>query len=353
MIALPATFGELAEKVIKSLPSAPQVHFVADTYKRDSIKATERSRRGEGDKFLLKGPSTKLPKDWKGFLKNGENKNQLVKFLLSEWRKDIFATVLLDKKLFVNSCTECMLLTSADGKTVECQPINELFSSQEEADTRIILHAIYHSESALTEESIIVRSSDTDVLLLLLYFSSRIGRDIYLDVGVGNNRRLLPITSMATDLGPGMCEIYLGLHAFTGCDSTSSFVTKGKIRPVNTLKRNPQLQPAFKKLGRPDLDTDTEDQLEHFVCCLYGRPKSKSINKTRYDLLRQKFDVGRQRGPLLSNYNGTDLSLLPPCKSSLKMHMQRANYQVGMNHLRDSNVNITCAIDYAGTLGSY
>lgn len=78
LVALPQTFGELAEKVMKILPSGPEVHFVADTYKVDSIKSTERSRRGEGETFLLKGPSTKIPRDWRGFLKHGHNKNQLV-----------------------------------------------------------------------------------------------------------------------------------------------------------------------------------------------------------------------------------------------------------------------------------
>ena len=34
-----------------------------------------------------------------------------------------------------------------------------------------------------------------------------------------------------------------------------------------------------------------------------------------------------KQGMLLSCYDGVDLSLLPPCRSSLKMHIRRANYQ--------------------------
>ena len=30
---------------------------------------------------------------------------------------------------------------------------------------------------------------------------------------------------------------------------------------------------------------------------------------------------------LLSNYSGVDMSLLPPCRDSLRMHIKRANYQ--------------------------
>ena len=30
---------------------------------------------------------------------------------------------------------------------------------------------------------------------------------------------------------------------------------------------------------------------------------------------------------LLSSYNGVDMSLLPPCKDALRMHIRHANYQ--------------------------
>ena len=30
---------------------------------------------------------------------------------------------------------------------------------------------------------------------------------------------------------------------------------------------------------------------------------------------------------MLSSYNGIDISLLPPCRDALKMHIRRANYQ--------------------------
>ena len=106
LVALPQTFGELAEKVMKIFPSGPEVHFVADTYKVDSIKSTERSRRGEGEAFLLKGPSTKIPRDWRGFLKHGHNKNQLAKFLLSEWSKNDYANVLHSLSL-LNQSASC------------------------------------------------------------------------------------------------------------------------------------------------------------------------------------------------------------------------------------------------------
>ena len=55
-------------------------------------------------------------------------------------------------------------------KVVRCpdkQELPMLSSNQEEADTRLILHAI---DLAKTHQRIIIRCDDTDVLVLLLYY---------------------------------------------------------------------------------------------------------------------------------------------------------------------------------------
>jgi len=45
--------------------------------------------------------------------------------------------------------------------------LEEMFSSQEEADTRLVLHAIKLSRD---HQRIIIRCDDTDVLVLLVYY---------------------------------------------------------------------------------------------------------------------------------------------------------------------------------------
>ena len=79
---MPENFGELAEKIFSLLPKSTRVDFVTDTYNDISIKSAERSRRGVSDAFLLKGPLTKNPTDWKGFLCNGQNKIAVRKLIL-------------------------------------------------------------------------------------------------------------------------------------------------------------------------------------------------------------------------------------------------------------------------------
>ncbi|KAL8619062.1 hypothetical protein ACOMHN_020760 [Nucella lapillus] len=325
LTALPSTFAELADKVLRCLPASTRVDFVADTYHPDSIKMMKRIRRGQSETFLLSGPNTKVPRDWKKFLSNGENKNQLIEFLLSEWMKDCYAEKLLNKQLYVTSGTKCFRLTSMDGKCTQGHPVPELESTQEEADTRIILHC-FHQDSSTEPEGIIIRSIDTDVFVLLLHFSSQFNKKVYMDTGTGNHRRMICMSDLAASYDKDFCEALLGIHAFSGCDSTSSFITKGKKTVIKTVSKHKVFQDTFCSLGRQSLSSDTLESLEHFVCCLYNRPKVKYVNQLRFDLLKEKFDT--KKGPLLACYNGTDLSLLPPCQCTLQMHIQRVHYQV-------------------------
>ena len=60
--------------------------------------------------------------------------------------------------------TGCHVLSSSG----VVQPISELESTQEEADTRMLLHSLHAARSRFT--SVVIVSEDTDVLVLLLAF---------------------------------------------------------------------------------------------------------------------------------------------------------------------------------------
>lgn len=197
---------------------------------------------------------------------------------------------------------------------------------QEEADTRIILHCCHIATHCTDSSAIIVRSPDTDVFLLLMKFSQNIRIPLIMDTGVADKRRLIDIRSAVQSIGNDLCNALLSLHAFTGCDTISSFVRKGKVGPLRVLQKNPQYIPVFKGLGTsPTVTPGQFDDLEAFTCLLYGaRSGIKDINKLRYTMFMTRFTPKNQ---LLSSESGIDLSLLPPCRSSLRMHVVRANYQ--------------------------
>ena len=47
--------------------------------------------------------------------------------------------------------------------------------------------------------------------------------------------RYIDITKIVCAIGLQVCKALLGLHAFTGCDSVSSFAGIGKVKPLKIL----------------------------------------------------------------------------------------------------------------------
>ncbi len=124
------------------------------------------------------------------------------------------------------------------------QEIPELSSSQEETDTRVVLHLKYAVQCGY--KSAVVRTPDTDILVILLHHAHSIALTIYLDTGTGKNRQLVNITEIAEMKGQDYCSALLGLYVFTGEDATSAFKGKGKKGPLKKLESYPKFQKAFR-----------------------------------------------------------------------------------------------------------
>jgi hypothetical protein len=355
LVDLPITFEQVAMMVFDMLPNVARVDFVTDGYVKNSVKEFERLRRGQSPNYIIQGPNTKVPRDWKSFLNNGANKVQLTKLLLSEWQSEKYAPKLQNRHVYFVCGEKCIHLSSDDGQIVRNVTEQQLSSSHEEADTRMILHCI-HAANMDKDKVILVRSPDTDVFLLLLKFAQNLDNLVLFDTGVGNKRRLIDVKAVVEKHGADLCCILFSFHSFTGCDTTSAFVRRGKLIPYKTLQVFPQFRSTFASLAvTTDIPETTFEELEHFLCCAYGKSEYTDVNKLRYDMFTQKFKT--TKGQTLSISDGVDLSLLPPCRSSLHNHILRCNYQAYVWNMADvafpfipSPVGRGWAIDESGQL---
>ena len=187
-----------------------------------------------------------------------------------------------------------------------------LRSSQEEADTRMLLHAAHCAKSGFSE--VVIVSEDTDVFVLCVAFSSKIACPIYMKSGTKTRIQYTDIQKVATIIGHDMCDTLLGLHAFTGCDSVSAFAGKGKLSTVKLVRKTEEHQETLKRLGSNwDLSTDLFNSLEALTCQIHcSDSKERSINELRFNLFCAR------RGEAESWQ-------LPPCSTSLLNHRKRAN----------------------------
>ena len=77
--------------------------------------------------------------------------------------------------------------------------IPSLTSNQEETDMRVVLY-IKYAES-LGFPAVIVRSLDSDIFFILLFHANSFNIIIYIDVGMGKNRKLINVSALAEEMG--------------------------------------------------------------------------------------------------------------------------------------------------------
>ena len=81
-----------------------------------------------------------------------------------------------------------------------------------------------------------------------------------------------------------------GIHAFTGCDYTASFLNKGKVKPLEKMLKNDSMIRVFFSLGEnSEVSSDIIRGVEKFVCVLYSMPKLENVNNARFAVFQQKY----------------------------------------------------------------
>ncbi|XP_046864636.1 uncharacterized protein LOC124459156 isoform X2 [Xenia sp. Carnegie-2017] len=192
-----------------------------DRYPEISIKNTERAHRAsvQGVQTVhIFNDAQKIPKQWKKFMSSGKNKESLMAFLANQWRTYPSSFLRSLACLYITSRDKCICLTLAVSKEnpIISNNVPELESDHEEADTRLLLHS---KHSAQTYDRIIIKTPDTDVLVISIAMQKLIGKDIYLLTGTGSNTRTIDIGAVSDELGDALCKCLPGFHAFTGNNS--------------------------------------------------------------------------------------------------------------------------------------
>ena len=163
---------------------------------------------------------------------------------------------------------------------LDVSPCPELYCDHEEADTRLLLHAKHAAES---NSSVIIRSPDTDVAIIALSLLDSLPCPVFFMTGKGRKSRMIDLLKVASSLNVSP-QCLVGLHTFTGCDSTSSFYGKGKKKCLKLVEEHPEFQHVFTSLGSSfQVEEEMLSCLEKFVCLLYGQDV-QSVDEARYKL---------------------------------------------------------------------
>ena len=207
-----------------------------------------------------------------------------------------------NSSLLVLNKKDCQLHLDIPGETHHYYVVNDILrhdsdddykDNPEEADTKILLHAKIVN-NVRRPGAIVVRGSDTDIAVILLYHCNKFKSPIWRDVGLSSkkNRRYISITNISRILGPLLCAALPGFHAFKGCDYTSEFVRKGKINPFAKLVNNKEVQKAFYLLATDKvLSPNTQTTLQTLTTIIYGaKERTKlTLNEFRYKMFEKGY----------------------------------------------------------------
>ena len=262
---------------------------------------------------MYEGDSTEIPfKMAESFLRNSENKNRLNEYLaekLLELHQSDQMLVVTYKNTSLTSEPSCLELD----QHLPVRPCEA-----EEADQRLVRHTLNLVLNGY--ESILVRTIDTDVLVLLI---SHIGQielgDVNIYAYLINSDKYYDIRGIIHKLEAGICRALPFFYAFSGCDTVSSFYGKGKCKAYDAWLNSTQkanLTEVFIQLGESPVEITPEqmDVIESYMLELYGSRAITLVN-ARLDKFNKSTD--------------NDLRSLPPSKDALRQHVLRACYQAG------------------------
>ena len=280
------TTGDLAASFGAKLahyPPASQKIILFDKYDQEapSAKDHERIRRGKAKEVRLTA-NTPLPCR-EAILHNSKNKNLLI---------NILCGYKLPHNIQLVGQQDCVV-------------------THAEADITLCSYMLKAVEDGA--ETIRILSDDTDVFVLLVYWTSRmqVSAKIEMEKWKGN---ILDINETVRRLGPRKCSQLLGVHALSGCDTVSYPFGKGKLSALKVLETD---MPALDQvLGQPSI---ARVQLQKTACCfflsLYCQKSCTTMNDARVHFYRS-----RKKPPKLNK--------LPPTDANLELHVLRAHLQM-------------------------
>lgn len=195
------------------------------------------------------------------------------------------------------------LVVSSRGRNVQC-----LCSTQEEADTRIVLHAVDAAKKNF--QRVIFISRDTDVLVLMVMHATT--PEVWLSAGTGTKPRYVPVHTIKQTLTPEILAGMPAFHALTGCDTTSRMFGTGKKTAWKVFISNIQTLVTFGTGSQAAIAPQLKSA-EAFVIKMYSSNSSAELT----DSLRATMF-----------HSVSEPERLPPTSNALHFHMLRCWYQV-------------------------
>ncbi len=191
------------------------------------------------------------------------------------------------------------------------ETLDDGFFEHDEADIAIVSYVLRAAESGTS--IIRVLSDDTDIFVLLVYLTYKAALSSHIQMEKWDGS-VFDINATCNNLRHKCLEL-LGMHALSGCDTTSYPYGKGKVTALNTLQAG-DFSDLDNVLGETGV---THSQLQEagfsYLSALYHQPNGIAMETVRYNIYSKQ-----KKSPKIMT--------LPPTGPNLFLHILRCHLQV-------------------------
>ncbi|KAK3888060.1 hypothetical protein Pcinc_007850 [Petrolisthes cinctipes] len=276
------TFGAIAKRYLHNMlnyirEGTASIHFCCDRYDTDNPKASQHQHRyakSEKAKVFEVSEQYIAPAP-QFFFPISANKEALLNFLCMKWSHDEELKSSLGSTCLylgggLKNVTESVVVSK--GTVSEVAELQQ--STQNEADTMILLHSIYSFQKERTER-VVIYANDTDVIVSCVYYTSTLLKELPEMWVRTTQSSYLSIHQMASSFGPAQCRSLPFIHSLSGRDITSfPFFTSKKTY----LRCSKEVEiPALEDFGEADLNyqgtvtTDVIQQPRELLAAVYTK----------------------------------------------------------------------------------
>ena len=323
------SFSQLADhfawRIFEKYGDNDEIRLIFDRYDLpSSLKEANRKKRlGNHDPVYYRVTSTthiaKVP--MKKLLSHAKTKSELTEYLAERTIEHA-----------ERNGTRAVVVYGCESKGNK-KDMSYLKSDQEEADTKIVLHALDATASGATE--IRIHSPDTDVFILCLRRYPDLCQNTVFVTSKGQNYREINLQPIIRALGPLKTAALPAFHALTGADNTGSFSNKGKSTCWNVFdEASEDAISALSQLGTSDFPSSESQKAVEKLVCQFFVPKTNisTVKALRWWLFTKKQAKSER---------------LPPTLAALNQAILRAHYQLLVwNNDRTPNPSLPSPMDF-------
>ena len=213
--------------------------------------------------------------NWKGIFSNATSKANLIQLLFEVWET---SSHLLPSGLTLHLAggfhdrLKSVSINSKNG----VQFIQSASSTQEEGDTRVILHSKLCVQNKC--KRVVIRANDTDIVILALYIFNRFSFQGLNEFWIQFQDYYIPIHKIAMVLDAHEITMLPFLNALSGCDTTSYIYQKGKKTFLNAIVNPKIIQDLTQVCQRLEGHRNVTNELiqeiinvsRELMCIIYG-----------------------------------------------------------------------------------